>query len=62
MIDQDRLQQYKKHQRSTCTEWCPSSQRIEEAWFMWVLVLLYHEQGMLSYTNLHCEFGQTSKR
>ena len=62
LIDQDRLQQYEKHQRISHTEWCPSSQRIEEAWFMWVLVLLYYEQGILSYTNLHCDFGQTSKR
>ena len=29
---------------------------------MWVLVLLYHEQGNLSCTNLHTNFGQISKR
>ena len=62
IIDQRRLIQYDKYQRNTCTEWCPSSQRIEEAWFMWVLVLLYHEQGNLSCTNLHTNFGQISKR
>ena len=60
LVDQDRLQQYEKYQRSARVEWCPS-QRIEEAWFMWVLIILYDEQGMLSHTNLHCDFGHTSK-
>ena len=29
---------------------------------MWILIILYDEQGMLSHTNLHCDFGHTSKR
>ena len=41
LIDQDRLQQYEKLQRSARVEWCPSSQRIKEVWFM---IILYDEQ------------------
>ena len=59
-VDEDRLQS--KFKRSIWNEWSPSSQRIEEVWFMWVLVLLYEEIGTLSQTNLHTEFGRTSKR
>lgn len=61
-VDQEKLQEFEKHKRSILNEWSPSSQRIEEVWFMWVLVLVYHELGTLSRTNLHCDFGQISKR
>ena len=58
LIDQDRLQQYEKYQ-SARVEWCPSLQRIE---FMWVLIILYDEQGMLSHTNLHLILDTHLKR
>lgn len=62
LIDSERLKDFEMYKRSALKEWCPSSQRIEEVWFMWVLVVLHDELGTLSNANLHANFGQTSKR
>ena len=60
--DQEHLCDLEIHQRSKNREWSPNPLRIEEVWFMWVLVSMYDEVGVPHSTNLHAEYLKCSKK
>lgn len=56
-----RLTDMKEFARTKDVEWLLNEDRVNDAWFMWIVVNYFHEKGQLERTHLDVKYDQKSK-
>ena len=57
MKDSERLSELQKFARTNDEEWELNEQRVNNAWFLWIVVNYYLSKGKLAETDLKCEYS-----
>ena len=55
--DSERLSGLQEFARTNDEEWELNEQRVNDAWFLWLIVNYYHSKGKLAETDIKCEYS-----
>ena len=57
ITDRERLSELQEFARTNDEEWQLNEQRVNDAWFLWIVVNYYHSKGKLAETDMNCEYS-----
>lgn len=55
--DREQLSELQEFARTNDEEWELNEQRVNDAWFLWIVVNYYHRKGKLAETDMKCEYS-----